>query len=229
MNPTIDAITLKQALTPYAKELSFTLPQEEDCFALEVSPRFERRMKRMLRDHQKFYYFWFNTLGKQVASIVILIVLGLTVTTFSVKAWREPVVQFVIEFFEKFASFTVKQNPQIPAELIATEPTYIPDGFFKVSTTKNDFQNIILYRNSNGEEFFFKQQCLSATTGGVDTENATFRPIIINEREGIISLKDDHGVIKFSTDRYLFTVVFTVVDILTEEDLINIAESIPLE
>lgn len=218
---------LKDAFALYVEELSASFPSKEECASVSFSPRFEHRMERMIQKHQKFYYSWFNTLGKQVASIVILIVLGLTVTTFSVKAWREPVVQFFLELFETFASFSVQTDDPITPEVFnPTEPTYVPDGF-TVSTHILAPECSIRYKNEQGQEIVYHQDLLHTYNGGVDNEHSTAHPITINGYEGISSYNTEEGIgtLIFSTEHYVFTVYGTI----AYNDLIKMAESIPLE
>ena len=222
----MDTVLLKDALALYVEELSAALPSEEECASVSFSPRFERRMERMLRDHQKFYYFWFNTLGKQVASVVLTVLMGMAIATFSVKALREPVVQFIIELFETFASYTVVQeDPPATLEFIATEPTYIPEGYTKVSQKENNTSCHIRYKGTNGEEINYRQRTISAGIGGVDAENAEYRKVIINGHEGFLRIKDNYSFIVFNSSSY----IFTIGGMIEESELLKIVESIPLE
>ena len=55
----------------------------------------------LIKLQKKSYYQDINTVGNRVASIVVVFILCLFITVFSVKALREPFINFVVETYEK--------------------------------------------------------------------------------------------------------------------------------
>lgn len=74
------------------------------------SETFNRKMEKLLRFSQKSYFPYVNTIGKRVAIITIAVVISLSATAFSVKAIREPVVNFFVNVYEKFSSIVFQSD-----------------------------------------------------------------------------------------------------------------------
>ncbi len=224
----MDRAAFKRALEFSARAISDSLPRKEKCEDITFSPRFEKRMERMIRDHEKFYYFWFNTIAKRVAMVALLVVLGLAVTTFSVKAWRESLIDFVVEFFETFAIVRVEhEEVQVPATIPPVEPTYIPEGFIGKEISKDELVFSKTYYDYSGKqrgEFSYRQSVIIDGGIHIDMEDVDYRTITINGYEGVVRFKLGSTAILFATEKCVFSVSGTI----DETELIRIAESIPL-
>ncbi len=72
--------------------------QESFADNQKFSPIFESQMQRLIQK-QKGIYRLVNTVGKRVACIVLVILVSLTTTVFSVEALRVPVVKAIENFF----------------------------------------------------------------------------------------------------------------------------------
>ncbi len=224
MNVTIDAVALKQALQPYADALSASFPKE-DCEGIQPSPRFKHRMEWMLRNHQKFYYFWINTVGKRVASVLICLITLLAITTVSVKALREGLIEFITKTYEKFTSISVHYDGDIPQTVVPIKPSYVPNEYIKKRQRCTEHDFTIEYCNEEGVILHYGQSILSGYNGGVDTEDADFKTVMINGYEGILVKKNGFVSITFSSNEYMFTILGQI----GEEEIVKIAESIPLK
>lgn len=101
----------------YNKELCESLPSEEELKSITFSDAFEKKMKKLISMQKKSYYYMINTVGKRVAIILLTLFISLTATTFSVKALRESVIEFIIETFEKFTKITVETEESVQCKL----------------------------------------------------------------------------------------------------------------
>ncbi len=229
MNADLNDAVLKEALALSVRKINALLPAEEECKEITFSPRFEQRMERMIRDHEKFYYFWFNTIAKRVAMVALLVVLGLAVTTFSVKAWRESLIDFVVEFFETFAIVRMEhEDVRVPATITPVEPTYIPEGFIGKEISKDELAFSKTYYDYSGKqrgELSYRQSVIIDGGIHIDMKDVDYRTITINGYEGVIRFKLGSTAILFATEKCEFSVSGTI----DETELIRIAESIPLE
>ena len=225
MNAGIEQKHLKDALAYYIEELAASVPQAKECEGITFSPRFEKRMERMIRDHQKTFYFWFNTAGKRVASIVVAVVLALSTVVLSVDAARETLIQFITKTYERFTQVIIHIEGEAPQTVVPVEPAYIPDEFVQKKRIEDANHCSIYYERTDGHYLKYSQTLL--TTGkGIDTEDAEQHPVVINGHEGIISItRHDYVVLVFSSDEYIFTVIGSV----DEFEILKIAESIPLK
>lgn len=224
MNMELNQSLLKDALSIYAERLAESLPTKEECAHITFSPGFEKRMKRMIREHQKFYYFWFNTIAKRVASAVLLVILGLAVTTFGVKAWRESLIDFVIKSYERFTEIDVTVEDVFQHVVNRVEPTYIPNGFVVEKRNGSSVNYKVIYKRNDGELLTFSQNLISSDKG-IDTEDGEYRTVIINGYDGILNNKNGYTMIVFCSDEYMFTIFGSV----GEEELLQMAKSIPVK
>ena len=220
---------VKEAMAIYAERLAASFPDDEACAEITFTPGFEKRMERMVRDHKKFYYFWFNTVAKRVASVVLMVILGLAMTTFSVKAWRDSLITFVVEFFETFAVVrTEYEDASVPATITPVEPTYIPEGFLEKSRVEDDVALSIEYYDYSGKqrgEFSYYQTVMDETGININIEEVEYHFVTIQGYEGIIRFRYGKTSLLFATEKYLFSVS----GMLDEAEIIKIAESIPIE
>ena len=226
MEARMESNSLKQALALYAQDLGALLPPQEECEEVTFSPRFERRMDWLLRSHKQFYYIFFNTLAKQVVSIILVVLLGLTAVTIGVEAIREPVVEFVVEVFEKFTAITiVTDEPQTSQEIVPVRPTYIPAGYEILRKTAIPNSYRVIYQNEKGNQITFLQNNSYNYSGGIDTENGVSAQIQIGTMPGIISEKNGFVILVCSNEQYTFTLIGNI----PREELLKMAQSIPVE
>mgnify|MGYP000868619133 CR=1 FL=1 len=136
------------------------------------SNEFNRKMDKLLNFSKKPYFNFVNTVGKRAAVIIIAFITALSITTFSVKAFREPVVNFSISVYEKFSNILFH----------ADEPEYLPDGYNLKEN--NNFGNVIeiIYSNRN-DDLFFEQYIISSTQIGADTEGTDIEMLTVDGKE----------------------------------------------
>lgn len=116
------------------------IPTDESSINYTFSERFIKKMDKLIRSQKKVYYNFINTVSKRVA-IIFLVVVTLFTTACSVKAIREPIVNFIKQVYEAFThySFEGETTDKITREYFIDE---IPKGFEQTNKTKND--NIIV-------------------------------------------------------------------------------------
>jgi len=229
MEATMENDSLKQALALYAQDLGALLPPQEECEEVTFSPRFERRMDWLLRSHKQFYYIFFNTLAKQVVSIILVVLLGLTAVTIGVEAIREPIVELVTEVFERFTavSFSEPQGQNIQ-KIEITEPTYVPEGFTPLSGVERKLIYKREYRNGVGGEITYYQHATTEAKHQLNTENSKYGPITIGDLPGFLveSYQYNATSIMFSDGVYTFVLHG---DNVSKDELLKMAQSIPVE
>ncbi len=220
---------LYEAFDLYCRQWCAEQPTEEELAEITVSPAFVEKMHRLFRRQKYGYYALFGTVGRRVASIVVAILVGMTVTTFSVKALRDPVVRFITEVFETFTSilFVNDEPAEADAGMEIVVPAYIPEGY-EVEQQFSDGKTIhrIRYFHTNSSSHIYYTQ-LKEKVGamGMNTEDIEYHPITVNHLDGIAYLQDKYMTVMFVYDDYTFTITGP----LPEEELLRIAASIPLE
>lgn len=220
-----DSELLKQAFENYNDSVMEALPTDEELESINFSPRFEKKMQRLINRQKKPYYSMINTAAKRVACIAIIVLVGLTATTLSVEAIREPFINFVIETYEKFTSI-IFQKDLPPEKLFFTEaiPKYIPDGFVLETQEDDEFGLMMVYKNAENEYIIYSIETADAMTIQLDTENTNCNKIEINNSDGIIYENKGEVTVVFADEQN----VFTVSGDISRSDAMKIAKSIKI-
>ena len=146
------------------------IPTDENSIQYTFSEKFNKRMKKLIKSQKKVYWNLVSTTSKRVAIIFVAIFTMFT-AAFSVKAIREPIINFIKRVYESFThySFDGDKTETIAREYIITE---IPDGFAQTNKIVNENSIITTYENSNKETIKFTQQ-ISNNHSGIyfDNEN----------------------------------------------------------
>ena len=189
-------------------------------------------MQKLINRQKTFYFTWFNTVGKRVAAIILAILLSFATVTFSVKALREPVIQFLIETYEKFSSI-IFMNDKSENDIIETTdfvlnvivPTYIPKGYETESEFNDDVAYQSVYTNKNkSSTIMYMQRINDETIVQTNTENVVYENISINNYSAIYYSNKGTNTIVISGEQYIFTVEGTI----EREELLKIANSIKI-
>lgn len=215
---------LKRALDAYVQECDDALPIVE---AVSFSETFEKNMQKLIKRQKRFYFNLFNTFGKRVACIVLVIFIGLFATVFSVDAFREPFINFVVETYEKFTKiFPAQDLENVTGNFVFEiyEPQYIPDGFIAQEPSVADTGYMCTYIDVDGNYFVFTQVLRSDVSIMVNTEDGTYEKIYIHASEAIYHENKGMRGITYSVGDY----TFSVTGYLSKETIIKIAESIKI-
>lgn len=149
------------------------IPTDENSIDFTFSDRFNKRMAKLIKSQKKVYYNFVNTAYKRVAIICVVLLTMLT-TACSVKAIREPIVNFIKQVYESFTHYSYDGDT---TEKITKEYTIIlPDDFEKTNETKNKSLISVEYTNSLGDIIEFSQMTTEYSTGYfVDNENGDIK------------------------------------------------------
>lgn len=153
------------------------IPKNENEIEYEFSERFNKRMAKLINSQKKSYYRLINTAAKRVAVIFIL-VLTMFTAAFSVKAIREPIIEFVKHVYETFIHYSVEGDTDDKIE-IEYSLTFVPDGFEQTDIIRNDNSINITYESTDGDIIEFAQMTTETysghfvdnETGNIYTEN----------------------------------------------------------
>ena len=191
----------------------FDVIQSEFCEPYIFSDDFNRKIEKLFRFSKKPYFKLVNTVGKRIAMIILTFITALTVTTFSVKAFREPFINFTISVYEKFTSI-IFQADDIPDDFpIEIEETFfpekLPDGYTLVET--NNYRVMVKTIYSNGsDDIIFEQHILSPTHFTIDTEDVEIENLIIDDIEVLFYSNKGINNIIWADGLYGYTAFGTV-------------------
>ena len=207
------------ALTPEYNKMLYS-PTEEHVF----SPKFEKRMNKLIKRRKKPYYKMINTAGKRVAVIVGFFVIVSFSTIMSVDALREAFKNFFVSFFEKFSIVRSSDESSSPDSI---ETIYaITSGLDKytISFQEQDvISNDTVYEDEDGHTIDFCQYVKSAYDTMINAENAVIETIEINGKEAMI-YRDNHNyyIIIWDIGDYIITINSNI----SKDELISIADSV---
>lgn len=218
-------LIMNEAFEIFNKEYLNAFLSKEEPEKITFSANFEKRMRKLIKRQKRFYYNWTDTAGKRAAAIIMAILASMTVTTVSVGAVRDKVVELVITAHEKFSEIVFNnEDMNTGAAFERLEPAYIPQGYQAVqSEFIENVSNIVIYEDGSGGSIMYDQYCSDAGALTVDNENTEYREITVNRLDGIIFEKHGHTNLIFGNENYVFSISAT----LSEEEVIKIAESIP--
>ena len=215
---------LKSAFELYNQRMIESLPTDEELSKISFSETFERKMKKLFSLQKKTYYKLINTVGKRVAIIVLALIISLTATTFSVKALREAVIEFITETYEKFTKVSIHTTGSNEDNVIKTVPQYIPQGYEIEFEIDDGHLYSITYTDKENNHIIYDQQIQSGTTYHANTEDIEFETIHINSLEGISYVKNEYNTVVFADENHFYTITGKV----SMEEIVKIAESIEI-
>ena len=217
----------KAALWALAEIELAELPARE-TLSYTYSKHFLRGMQRILRAEKYGYLKLVNAKWKRTVAACITVCILLS-GAMSVKAIREPVIEFIEYCYEEFTRFVFGENDSseldVP-ETIETEyaPTYIPEGYTKTSSESHLQVSSITYENSNQEKIVFMQTIALNTERIFDTETEDYQKLMVDGLEIYYLVDDTHGHYQWIENNYLFSLEFT--GNISQEEVLKIIDSL---
>ena len=164
----------------------------------------------------------FRRLGKAVAVAAITITLLFSTAMVANAQFREKVIAWVVETFEKYSIFELQSDGEnTQPDLQSYKPTYIPDGAELQNTV--EVPEFISYKYEIGSsDYFIIQLGQSDIRIYVDAENADIEPLNKDGVTGYHFKKDGLNYVCFERDGCSFSVYGS----LNSDELIKIATGI---
>ena len=214
---------LEEAIKQYDKTYCDTflsidkdLPFDEEC---------EKNLRKLMRRLNNPFRLYFNTVGRRVAGIVAVLLIAFS-CSMTVKAVREPVVEFITNVYEKCVEFIYgEENLAKAPNTIETVYTLgvIPDGYemdqFIIDTLAAD----MIWKNENDDRLVLSQGILFGSIV-IDAEESGFEVITWNGEK--FTVVEKHGIksIIWYTDEYEFSL--TMPSHISNEDAFVLIDSL---
>ena len=157
----------------------------------------------------------------KIAAIFFIIVTVCTITIISVEALRVPVYNFFINSKDEITNVQVNETTSEAQNNSSFEPSYLPEGFELASTNEDGDFFSQFYMNNNEDTIIINQNS-SEGFFGIDTENAEYDSIKINNSNGFYSEKNGTTQLYFYTEYHSYLIIST----LDITELVKIANSI---
>lgn len=216
---------LKEAILEMNEVILSSYPDPEDCH-VDFSPRFERKMKSVIRkgNHPDFYRF-----RQQAVNLLLILFLCFTTLMALSPVARAAVIGWIQDKYESYFRYSSQglQEKHTTTTNDGYQITYIPDGYqhYKSITRFNKTKEI--YCNSIGNEL---QIMIIKNTGNdiyIEDKNIGTKTTTINGLEAQLYLSEKengtNNIVWFNKEQ---ETLFVITAVEEEKIIIKIAENI---
>lgn len=189
------------------------IPEEAWSYKHEFSPRFEKRMQKLIRQQRRFYYPLIKTPVRRLVTIAVTVVIALSVLTMSVGALRNAFFRFLTEVFSTHTTVMSSETDGSPTDFLDVyEPTKIPDEFELAQKSDPTTETIYLslYYKKNDQYIIFRQWVKSEYDTDINTEQNKAEPIEINDFEGFVLNTGGNCVITWDNGDYILEIISNI-------------------
>ena len=195
----------KQAFREVVSSEFSHIPTDENTIQYTFSEKFNRRMEKLIKSQKKVYWNLINTASKRVAIILLAIFTTFT-AAFSVKAIREPIINFIKQVYESFTRYSFDGDT---IEIITKEYAIakIPDGYQQIDKTATDNTIVTTYKNASENTIILSQMATNSHTGlFVDNEGGDLYTETVNDIS--VDFKEWHHTktAMWTQNGYVFTI-----------------------
>lgn len=187
--------------TPKAEELWLDiLPSDIDLPEHKFSARFEKKMKKLIREQQRS-----PRLNKFIRTSKRIALIALTTLTVSfsclmcVEAYRNKVIEVITEVFEDLTRFSFSTSVEEEPKLGELTVGYLPEGMSEVYREDLDsYTRLIYFEDTEGRRIGIEQDNIignKQSTLIVDTEDAEVTEIDFNGYEATLIVKGKRTVL----------------------------------
>lgn len=164
----------------------------------------------------------FRTIRRTLAIAALVAALMFTMLMAASADFRERVIQWIVETYEKYSVFEVKDDKNAAtADPLAYTFSYLPDGAELVNSIEGSFYADYRYE-MNDSQYIDILICPADQRVYVDTEGAEIHPLQIGDLEGYWFSKDTLRYVCYEMDGCQFSLCGTV-DI---DELLKVAGSV---
>lgn len=203
---------------PEARDLWLsTLPSDADIPEHIFSRRFERKMKRLIREQKRSPQANRMIRGlRRVAAIILVIGILSFSGLMTVEAYREKVIEVITLVFHDLTNYrfiSEESGSEQHVDLPDITFQYIPDGMEKVEDTARERFRYILYEAQDGNFFELTQTVIIDNSDYekiLDTEDAITEEFYIGDSEAVLNTKNGVTTIFWTKDHILYSLYGTI-------------------
>lgn len=215
---------------PEARDLWLsTLPSDADIPEHKFSRRFERKMKRLIREQKRSPQANRMIRGlRRVAAIILVIGILSFSGLMTVEAYREKVIEVITQVFHDLTNYrfiSEESDSEQHVDLPDITFQYIPDGMEKVEDTARERYRYILYEAQDGNFFELTQTVIVDNSDYekiLDSEDAITEEFYLGDSEAVLNTKNGTTTIFWTKDHILYSLCGTI----DPTDLKAVAEKI---
>lgn len=201
------------------------IPAEAWAHTHEFSPKFEKKMQKLIRRERRFYFPLVKTPVRRLVTIVVTVIIALSVLTMSVGAFRNAFFHFLTEVFPTHTTVRSSETASAPTDFRDVyELAEIPEGFELAYKSKLAVETVYLHqRYAKGDQYIILDQWIKSEYDvDINTEQSDAKPIEINGFEGFILNIGVDCMIVWDNGDYILEVAANI----GKDALISLAESV---
>ena len=190
----------------------------------EFSPKFEKKIEKLINRRRKPYFRMINTVGKRAACIALAVFIASATTVMSVDALRNAVFKFFSDLFGSTSTVKVVIDEQHPETIEDVYDITYDLSTFKIDSESNsEWYRRKAYVHGNKTVVFYQYTQDMFDGSVINTEDADIKETEINGFPATYFL-DNQGNYKIIWDNGEY--VFTILANLPKEKVFAIAESV---
>ena len=162
-------------------------------------------MEKLIKSQRKSYYIFINTVGKRVA-ILFVAIITLFAASMSVKAIREPVINFIIEVYESFTKYFFEGETAEKIEKVYSI-TKLPVGFKQTQVVENDAGRNVTFESSEGNIIVFTQSATQNAELNIDNQKVNQAIKQVEDKEIHIYYFESDTCMFWTDQGYCFQII----------------------
>lgn len=207
-----------------------SLPPDDQIPEHQFSRRFERKIKKLIRDQRRSPSMrQFMRIARQSAA-VILVVISLSFSCLmTVEAYRAKFIEIVTEVFYDLTHFTLFSSWSEDMGLGEIEFNYLPDGMHEVEREIFDEpqEQTLYFEDAQGHQIKVSQTLLADDTNSdliLDTEDADVTAIAFGDGDAVLIEKEGTSALMWEDTPYLMLLTGD----FPPEEIVKIANGITI-
>lgn len=184
-------------------------PADDQIPEHQFSRRFERKIKKLIRDQRRSPSMrQFMRIAKQAAAVILIVVsIGFS-CLMTVEAYRAKFIEIVTEVFNDLTHFTFFSSWSDDMGLGEIEFSYLPDGMAEVQREifEETRGQTIYFENAQGSQIKISQTLLADDTNLdliLDTEDADVTEIAFGDGDAVLIEKEGTSTLMWEDTPYI--------------------------
>lgn len=215
---------LTEAANDFCDAMLRSLPDPKDC-NYEFSPRFERKMKRLI--HRTNHPVTYRML-QRVASFALVVFIGFMMIFAISPTVRAAVLGWIREQYDSFIGYYFEDDSTGRTEPTAYYISNFPSDFSEITVSDNIGYHMEVYADSNGNLlYFFYSFSPENPSFYVEEEGSIIEHVTVSGNPADLYLSQD----SMKTNSIIWcdeehNVIFYLSAVMEKDDLLAIAESV---
>ncbi len=176
---------IMDGIAMHAEEFADKYPNSEDLAEVTYSKKHSRKMERMLKRHNSFFYGITATPKRVLATICVCVFVALNALIFSNTEVRAFISDFFLENFGEFGElyFHTETERLVDIETYYS-PNYVPEGY-EITLLEHTPSDLYI-EYMNGDKYItYDQDLVAVESTHINTEASNIETIEINGNEAL--------------------------------------------